>query len=633
MKITTQQHAVYDYAAAGLLIALPRIMGSSRRCRRILTAIGLCKLGYTMLTRHEGGVLRAIPMESHLLLDKLSGGGLPLLPKMLGEEDRRKLTAILYALGGAEVTIAMLTDKTSTPRLDEFRIQSPAAACPFHAGKVSGLTENLTSEAAGDHRLANDPQPEGLFRGRAGVHQSGRMPSLSVKDSLQVVSRVILPTVAKGPIIRRPSIVALAERADLDHAAVRTMQALRERYGAGPRLVQNPIRTQVLLFDPQDVQRVLEETPIPFSPASTEKQAALSHFEPYGSLITPGSERTIRRQLSEEVLEHESLVHSYAKDFLSVIDDEADRLLAQADRVGELRWDEFFDSWFCAVRRIVFGDSARNDRRLTDLMSRLRSHGNWVFLKPRRTDLRDELHWRIRQHLRRAEAGSLAAVVGERMHSEEQSPENQIPQWLFAFDPAAMATYRGLALLASHPHMRGDYVDELTDGVAGQQAYRPWLRATILESLRLWPTTPLILRQTTQPTEWSNGWLPANAGVAIFAPFFHRDDRRLPDANAFNPARWLSDREHVEGAPMYNGAIVPFSGGPGHCPGRNLVLMLGTGMLAALLGRREVSIMPEQRLTPDRMPGTLDQYRLRFHVERRVSQRSPSPLVVGSGTR
>jgi hypothetical protein len=81
-------------------------------------------------------------------------------------------------------------------------------------------------------------------------------------------------------------------------------------------------------------------------------------------------------------------------------------------------------------------NAARDDERITDLMLELRADANWAFLKPRRTHLRDELHRRIRGHIERAEPDSLAGSVAK-IETPASAPENQIPQWLFAFDPAA----------------------------------------------------------------------------------------------------------------------------------------------------------------------------------------------------
>lgn len=137
----------------------------------------------------------------------------------------------------------------------------------------------------------------------------------------------------------------------------------------------------------------------------------------------------------------------------------------------------------------------------------------------------------------------------------------------------------------------------------------PYLRATVLESLRLWPTTPMVLRQSTQKTRWETGVMPAKTGILIYAPFFHRDETRLPYAHRFAPEVWL---EHGFSQPW---PLIPFSSGPAICPGRHLVLMLTSAMLANLIGGREVWLKPLNRLgVPGPLPGTLNNYDLRFEL-------------------
>jgi len=99
----------------------------------------------------------------------------------------------------------------------------------------------------------------------------------------------------------------------------------------------------------------------------------------------------------------------------------------------------------------------------------------------------------------------------------------------------------------------------------------------VLDSIRLWPTTPAILRDTTEPTSWETGTLAQGAAVVVFAPFFHRDDERLPYADSFAPELWLRG-DSPERAPL-----VPFSEGPATYAGRNLVLLMTSALLAKLL--------------------------------------------------
>jgi cytochrome P450 len=431
---------------------------------------------------------------------------------------------------------------------------------------------------------------------------TGALPKASILDTLALALDVFAPSVAKGAIIRRPRMVALAERFGLDRRAVRRMQKLRNRYGDGPLMLRLPVRRQAVVLAPQHVHRVLHETPEPFSAASSEKRAALSHFQPKGVLISEGPERTARRRFNEEALDHHQAMHRLVDSFAAMVGQEAQRILAAARAHGELDWDAFAQGWYRLVRRVVFGDGASDDQELNDLTVHLRRAANWAVFHPKDKPAQERFFARIRMYLDRAEPGSLAGLIAHMPVKPETEPVQQVPQWLFAFDAAGMATFRALALLAAHPEALARARDE----IASSDPQRPFLRAVVMESVRLWPTTPMVLRQTTRDTRWAQGTMPAETGLLIYAPFFHRDDQRLPHADRFTPDLWLRERGERDWP------LVPFSEGPAGCPGRNLVLLLASSMLAALLDGGWLALAPGRRLDPARLPGTLDPYTLRF---------------------
>jgi cytochrome P450 len=141
----------------------------------------------------------------------------------------------------------------------------------------------------------------------------------------------------------------------------------------------------------------------------------------------------------------------------------------------------------------------------------------------------------------------------------------------------------------------------------------PCLRAAILESLRLWPTTPLVLRETTCVTEWERGVMPSGTGVVIYAPFFHRDAERQPFADRFTPELWRDP------APEAEWPLIPFSRGPAACPGRQVALLAGSALLAALL-RSGPLRLEAPALAPERpLPGILDHFALRFAPGHRLT--------------
>lgn len=439
--------------------------------------------------------------------------------------------------------------------------------------------------------------------GRAALRDevAAAVPTAGPLDTLRTLTDVLIPTVARGAIIRRPRVVNLLQALDADTRAVARLRRLRERYGPGPVQLRLPGRRLTFLLEPDQAVRVLAESPEPFHPATREKRGALGHFEPEGVLISGTAERALRRPLNDAVLEPGRTVHEHGARMAAIIEEETEALLGHVRFAGVLDWDAFVATWMRIVRRIVLGDPARDDQALTDDLAGLRRDANWSFFARRRTAVRDRFLARLGDYVDRAEEGSLVAMLAAAPAPPGSEPLQQVPQWLFAFDAGAMASYRALALLATFPEAAARVRAE-ADGAPDL----PYTRACVLESLRLWPTTPVILRDTTAPTRWAGGELAAGASVVLFATYFHRDESRFTRAHAFAPEIWLQERT-AEDWPL-----VPFSAGPAMCPGRNVVLLVGSTVLTRLLGALDVAATGTP-LHPDRpMPGTLSPFTPRF---------------------
>lgn len=421
------------------------------------------------------------------------------------------------------------------------------------------------------------------------------LPRLSLAESLALLVAAGGPLFAKGIMVRRPWVVRLLQATGLETLGVRGLQRVRRRYGEGPVLMRLLVREQAVLLSPDHVKRVLGETPEPFQSDSSEKHATLAHFEPRGSLISRGTERAQRRAFNEAVLESGCPMHGLAPLFARIIAEEVDTLLAVSGAKRKLGWGAFKDAWFRIVRRSVFGDVAADDKQLTQMLIKLRARANWAFLLPKRKGLRSRFLARVGRYLAAPEPHTLAAAAAGRT-AGETAPEDQIAQWLFAFDAAGIATFRALAVIASSEALTKKA--EQDDGPE-----LPFLRACVLEAVRLWPTTPAILRQTDQDTVWDAGVMPAGTGILIHVPFLHRDDERLPFAHRFAPEVWLNGEAARRG-------LVPFSAGPGECPARNLVLMLASVTLRALIERCRLELPAGRRLDATALPATFDQFSL-----------------------
>ena len=134
--ISTGMHGVIDYVTAATLLTLPGILGLSPRVSRAMKVIGLKKLIVSMLTKHELGIVKLIPMKTHLALDAVSGATLAALPLMLDERDEQAMAACV-TLGLMDMGAAALTE--TQPRED--------SAIPDVGQKVRRAVKGATRRA------------------------------------------------------------------------------------------------------------------------------------------------------------------------------------------------------------------------------------------------------------------------------------------------------------------------------------------------------------------------------------------------------------------------------------------------------------------------------------------------------
>ncbi|TCO40615.1 cytochrome P450 [Kribbella antiqua] len=433
------------------------------------------------------------------------------------------------------------------------------------------------------------------------------LPTASLADTVRVTRDVLLPVVAQGAIVRRSLVSRAAERTHADDRILRRVRTLREQYGEGPLLLQFPNRTIGLVLDPHHVRRILNETPEPFSAATTDKVAALQHFQPHAALATDPPLRAPRRHLNEEALDAHSPVHRHGATMVAAVTEELDVLHAT------LGWNDFREIWSRIVRRIVLGDKAREDKELTALLDTLRSNANWAGIHPRNQRARARFERKLEEYVENAAPGSLveSLMLGAiTTNAPGVDPAGQVPHWLFAFDAAGIALWRLLAVLATRP----DAVDTIRQEAKHHDPLLPYAGAAVQESVRLWPTTLVVLREARTQTEWDTGTAPAGTEFAIVSSVFHRDDEALDFANDFVPEIWLDGRSDRDWP------LIPFSAGPAVCPGRNVVLLTTSAATSHILQHYDLDLDPHTRelLTTGRLPTTFDHTTPRMGFWRRT---------------
>src|SRR5215217_5777186 len=113
--ISTTTHGVLDYLTVATFFTLPRALGCSERFTRAVDMLALGKLCYSLMTRHELGVVKVIPMKAHLAMDCVSGAAMAALPFLM-DEDNDAATAAFVAMGIFDIAAAPLTQ--TTPSFD-----------------------------------------------------------------------------------------------------------------------------------------------------------------------------------------------------------------------------------------------------------------------------------------------------------------------------------------------------------------------------------------------------------------------------------------------------------------------------------------------------------------------------------
>jgi cytochrome P450 len=339
----------------------------------------------------------------------------------------------------------------------------------------------------------------------------------------------------------------------------------------------------------------------------------MRHFQPDALTISRGKQWENRRRFTEYVLDTGKPLHRLADRFAAVAREETHELLADAAAAGgKLDWDTFYGAFRRLTRRVVLGDGARRDEEVSDLLTALMDEANK--LPSERSDRYDEFMARLRDYLEEAEEGSLVSLCGEAPADEETRAEGQLAHWLFATqETLATNAFRALALIASHPRQQAKVKQEIEGADLDKGAAIAslgYLEACLEEAMRLWPTTPLLSRETLEETSWNGATVPAGTQILISNTFNHRNRSSHDFADRFAPEAW------TEGDAGQDWSFNHFSHGPQGCPGTWLAVFLGKAVLATVLSRREVILLGPS-LDPGRtLPHMLDFFALRFRLTR-----------------
>jgi hypothetical protein len=111
--IPTRVHGMLDYAMGTLLIVAPWLLGFPAWGAQtwVPNILGVGAIGYSLFTAYELGLVRTIPMRTHLALDAGSGVFLAASPWLFGFASLVYLPHLI--LGLVEIGAALTTQTTA----------------------------------------------------------------------------------------------------------------------------------------------------------------------------------------------------------------------------------------------------------------------------------------------------------------------------------------------------------------------------------------------------------------------------------------------------------------------------------------------------------------------------------------
>ncbi|KAK9290287.1 hypothetical protein L1049_008454 [Liquidambar formosana] len=180
-------------------------------------------------------------------------------------------------------------------------------------------------------------------------------------------------------------------------------------------------------------------------------------------------------------------------------------------------------------------------------------------------------------------------------------------------DTSAITTEWALSELINHPHVMEKARQEI-DSVVGKNklveesdiANLPYLQAIVKETLRLHPTGPLIIRQSTEHCTIGGYEIPANTRLFVNVWAIGRDPKHWENPLEFRPERFVTEVGSGESQLDVRGQhfhMIPFGSGRRGCPGTSLALQVVQSSLAAMIQCFEWKVGDGKKNTVDMEEG------------------------------
>lgn len=184
--------------------------------------------------------------------------------------------------------------------------------------------------------------------------------------------------------------------------------------------------------------------------------------------------------------------------------------------------------------------------------------------------------------------------------TDELLVDNIVSFLVAGYDTTAFALTWTLYLLSQSPEWEARILEEV-ERVVGDAPVASTHVANLVvvqqvlnESLRLFPTAPVIIRDIVEDMEFNGTIVPAGSIGLIPIYAIHRHRRIWEDPNRFDPSRFAPDSKKKPTRFEY----LPFGAGPRICIGASFATIEATIMLATFVRAAHFELAQEQQVRP-----------------------------------
>ena len=340
-----------------------------------------------------------------------------------------------------------------------------------------------------------------------------------------------------------------------------------------------------------------------------------------GLLTSEGGEWLRQRRLSQPAFHRERLA-LYAR----IINGCAEEML-DSWKDGENRdvHQEMMQLTLRVVAKVLFSVDVKNEsKEVAAALNLLMKHSSgarmllppWVrylplpFLIRVRRAVRqlDDVVYRIIRERRRSENDNgdlLSMLMSARDEDGSRMTDRQLRDEVMTFllaghETTALSLSWAWFLLSENPEAENKLHHELARVLDGKNPSFEdlprlcYTEAVVKESVRLYPPAWSLARTAAEDFEIGGYLVPAGSNVVMSQWIMHRDPRFFPSPEQFDPGRWFE--EHTQRLPRF--AYFPFGGGPRYCVGASFAMMEATLLLAAIVQRFRLRMVPGHKVVP-----------------------------------